>query len=779
VQPAMTTMLEAGQVLAARYELQRSLSRSRVETWLARDRKTLREVVVTTTVAPADDSAEQALRQRQTIAAQLHHPALRPAGQLEQSDDRLLLIDEYLEGGDLTRLRGQPWPFVLRRVVPVIEALQVMHAAGWVHGDVKTGNVLLDADGLPQLADFGSVRAIGASGPAEASPYSMSPQRHDGAPAAITDDVYAVGALIYELVSGHPPFYPDITAQRVHNETPPPLKGRPAVPPALVDVVARCLAKDPAQRPPSMAELATELRACLAAHDGMTAPLEVNEVSLRPPLDPAPIRPNWARNVAQGHSAGELRSEGLRRGVLASAAVLGLLALVGVFFVLPGYVAKRAKTVAPPVAATASRPAPAPRVDEQRRLQQLAELKLKAEQQRAPLATRIASLEQRDFASWAGSEPATIRAQLAAVDAALARQEYAAALTGMGQLDTRLRPLEQQWPAVLAARRAAGLAALEAGRAEEARTQYQAALRVDARDAASLTGLRRAQVLDRVLAELAVASQHEQRGDTAGALAAYRRALTLDPATRVARDGVARLQTRKSDDAYAVAMSEALAAGARQDASAAREAYAKADRIRPGSSEAAEGLRQLEQTARTRDLSSTLSRAREAERAERWADALAQYREALKVDPALLEAQQGVERCDPRAMVDAQLQAYVDRPERLFTQDGRNAARSVLERAARITPAGPRLEAQRSRVAQTLQQAETPMRIALASDNLTDVQIYRIGRFGTFERREVELLPGRYTAVGTRSGYRDVRREFTLLPGAASPLIEIRCQEPI
>lgn len=776
----MTTMLEAGQVLAARYELQRSLARNRVETWLARDRHTLREVVVTTAGAPADESAEQGLQQRHAIASQLHHPALRPAGQLERSGDRLLLIDEYLEGGDLTRLRGRPWPFVLRRVVPVIEALQVMHDAGWVHGDVKPGNVLLDADGLPQLADFGSARAIGAGGPAETSPYAMSPQRFDGAPAAITDDVYAVGAMIHELVSGHPPFYPDITEQRVRSEAPPLLGGRPAVPPELANLVAGCLAKDPASRPQSMAAVATELRACLAAHDGSVAPPPLaDELTLRPPLDPAPIRPNWARNVAQGPSAGELRSEGFRRGVLASAAVLGLLALVGVFFVLPGYVAKQAKTAAPSVATTVARPAPPPAVDEQRKLEQLAQLKLRAEQQRAQLTLRIAALEQRDFASWAGSEPAAVRSQLAAVDAAFARQDYAAALTAIGQLEVRLRPLEQQWSTVLATRRAAGLAALEAGRAEEARTQYQAALRVDARDAQSLTGLRRAQVLDRVLAELAVASQHEQRGDTAGALAAYRRALALDPATRVARDGVARLQTRKSDDAYAVAMSEALAAGARKDASAAREAYAKADRIRPGSSEAAEGLRQLDQAARTRDLGSTLTRAREAERAERWADALAQYRGALKLDPALLEAQQGVERCDPRAMVDAQLQAYVDRPERLFTQDGRNAARSVLERAARIAPAGPRLESQRNRVAQSLQQAETPMRIALASDNLTDVQIYRIGRFGTFERREVELLPGRYTAVGTRSGYRDVRREFTLLPGAAAPLIEIRCQEPI
>lgn len=57
------------------------------------------------------------------------------------------------------------------------------------------------------------------------------------------------------------------------------------------------------------------------------------------------------------------------------------------------------------------------------------------------------------------------------------------------------------------------------------------------------------------------------------------------------------------------------------------------------------------------------------------------------------------------------------------------------------------------------------MPVQLASDNLTDVQIYRVGRLGSFESRQIELLPGKYTAVGTRAGYRDVRREFTIIPG--------------
>jgi hypothetical protein len=75
--------------------------------------------------------------------------------------------------------------------------------------------------------------------------------------------------------------------------------------------------------------------------------------------------------------------------------------------------------------------------------------------------------------------------------------------------------------------------------------------------------------------------------------------------------------------------------------------------------------------------------------------------------------------------------------------------------------------------------AETPVRIALTSDNATEVTVYRVGSLGVFERKDLELLPGRYTVVGSRAGFRDVRREITLLPGSPPATVVIRCEEPI
>ena len=130
-------------------------------------------------------------------------------------------------------------------------------------------------------------------------------------------------------------------------------------------------------------------------------------------------------------------------------------------------------------------------------------------------------------------------------------------------------------------------------------------------------------------------------------------------------------------------------------------------------------------------------------------------------------------------MLDGELSAYLERPERLFSAEVRSQARTAVHRAKGVAAPGPVLVRQISAVERLVSDAETPLRVALASDNLTEVTIYRVGRLGAFERKDMELLPGRYTVVGVRPGYRDVRRELTLLPGGDAPTLVIRCEEPI
>ncbi len=254
-----------------------------------------------------------------------------------------------------------------------------------------------------------------------------------------------------------------------------------------------------------------------------------------------------------------------------------------------------------------------------------------------------------------------------------------------------LTALERRLPQVVQERLAGAQAAFAAGRSAEAAAGFSAVLAADPGNAAARRGLERARVLDAVLREMANGARAEQSGDAAAALAAYRRALQLDPATDAARAGLARLQAQATGDAYASSIAQAQAALARRDYEAARAAYDRANRIRPGGAEVTEGLQQVQRAVETRTLASTLERAAAAERAERWSEALGLHREALKADPTLRPAQEGVARAEPRAMLDAELQSFLDRPDRFFSAAGRDVARNVVERAAAVPAPGPRL----------------------------------------------------------------------------------------
>ena len=92
---------------------------------------------------------------------------------------------------------------------------------------------------------------------------------------------------------------------------------------------------------------------------------------------------------------------------------------------------------------------------------------------------------------------------------------------------------------------------------------------------------------------------------------------------------------------------------------------------------------------------------------------------------------------------------------------------------------GPRLAAQRDELSRLLKRAATPLTVPLVSDNVTNVTIYKIGRLGNFMRKEVRLRPGTYVAVGSRPGFRDVRREFRVAPEIEIEPVVVQCEEQI
>ncbi|HET9108389.1 MAG TPA: protein kinase [Steroidobacteraceae bacterium] len=244
------------------------------EVWKAHDESRGVDIALKI-LAPAaarNPAAWTALEREHAISTRLQHPGILQILPPERCGDAVVLPMELAAGGDLRRLRGAGYLEIVPALLEAAEALEYAHARGVVHRDLKPGNVLLDSRGRVKLADFGIAALLAAAGgdaagpsPAGHSPFSASPEQLRGEPPSPADDIYSLGALAYELLSGHPPYYPHFDQQRAQTQPVPELVPTRQIPPELGELVMRMLAKRAAQRPATMQQVMDELDATLNA----------------------------------------------------------------------------------------------------------------------------------------------------------------------------------------------------------------------------------------------------------------------------------------------------------------------------------------------------------------------------------------------------------------------------------------------------------------------------------------------------------------------------------
>ncbi|MGH8309590.1 MAG: serine/threonine-protein kinase, partial [Steroidobacteraceae bacterium] len=239
--------------MSARYTLRERLSTGALgETWRAHDAARDREVVVKflPRALVSEASVLHSLRVELEAARSLDPRMVAAAEALEREAGQPYLLREYVPGRDLSALRGESWRKIVPACAQVAEALAALHERAIVHRDVKSSNVVLRPDGTATLIDLGAAAFSGSVAEnASLSPYGASPQQLVGDPPAPADDLYGFGALLYELLSGYPPFYPNFSRERVLHEPVAALKPARPAPAELIDLVMALLAKSPAERP--------------------------------------------------------------------------------------------------------------------------------------------------------------------------------------------------------------------------------------------------------------------------------------------------------------------------------------------------------------------------------------------------------------------------------------------------------------------------------------------------------------------------------------------------
>ncbi len=205
--------------------------------------------------------------------ARLNHPGLVAVYDHGRDGEHAFLVMELVEGGtlrELLRERGPMPPHAAVAVVrPVLEALAVAHRAGLVHRDIKPENILISDDGDVKIADFGLVRAIAASTVTSSSVILgtaayLSPEQVTTGSASASSDVYGVGVVLFELLTGRTPFTGDtslsIAYQRIDNDVPLPSALIAGVPPQFDEVVERATVRDPEHRYRNADDMARALR---------------------------------------------------------------------------------------------------------------------------------------------------------------------------------------------------------------------------------------------------------------------------------------------------------------------------------------------------------------------------------------------------------------------------------------------------------------------------------------------------------------------------------------
>ena len=487
-------------------------------------------------------------------------------------------------------------------------------------------------------------------------------------------------------------------------------------------------------------------------------------------------------------------SEKISAWIWVALATLVLLALA-VIFVLPNVVQQYelpltprvspAAVETPAVPATAQPASPAMSPFEEA---QIARQRREAQDALASLLARKTDLQVASVSAWAADDYDTAIANARRGDEFYLVANFAEATLAYQESDLALAQLQTRRPQEFERLMTAGEAALQASDAASALANFSLAAQIDPTSAAADDGVRRAQVLDDVERLLADGDSLQSAGELEAAVLLFDKAAALDSSHPRISELMARNAQLQLDARFTQAMSEGFALLQQSQSDQAIVAFERALQIKPGNAQAQEAIDQTRTELTLQAIETQRTLALSLETAEQWQQAVLAYDAILALDSNLVFAQEGRDYSVRRVQLDELLELNLNNPLRLSETAALEEANAVLQIATDLASdlqqdeqmtLGPRLQSQIERTRQLLADMQVPVQVTLISNNATDVTVFQVGRLGSFTETSLQLRPGRYVAVGTRPGYRDVREEFIVGFGQQLNSLTISCNEQV
>ena len=415
---------------------------------------------------------------------------------------------------------------------------------------------------------------------------------------------------------------------------------------------------------------------------------------------------------------------------------------------------------------------------------QMAKARRAAQEALQQLLETQARLETRAVNVWAELEFAEATAVAVEGDVFYREQIFAEAETKYRAAQSALDAIEAQLSEEISIRLEMLLAAIESSDAEKAAGLSQTLSQMAPDSAEVVEAVERVAIIPDVAALIESASNLFDQRSFSDALEQIQSAIALDPVHRrlqaLARD----YRSALTDDRFQKAMTQGFEALEAGNFAAAKTAFNSAAALKPNDKSPAIALAQAEEAEILSALNRHVITAEREERNENWEAAATAYKEALTLDPSLVQASEGLARAEPMADLFSRLNTIVEKSARLVdptilsdAQTTVNEAKAVLNDSDEKS-AMPKLEALWNQTVEVVENASTPLPVTIASDGVTEITIKRVARLGVLTSRTVSLRPGQYQLLGSRVGFRDVL--MTLNVGVdRENSIDIRCTEAI